>query len=43
VTFAETDLIERPKAKTEGSGTAVTLTLNPYEIKTVRVLKKEDR
>jgi alpha-mannosidase len=43
VTSVETDLIERPLAKEEGSGTALTLTLNPYEIKTVRVLKKENR
>jgi len=43
VTFAETDLIERPLAKEEGSGAALTLTLNPFEIKTVRVLRKENR
>jgi len=40
VTFAETDLIERPAGKLADGGTTVTLTLNPYEIKTVRVVKK---
>lgn len=36
----ETDLIERPTGKALGSGAAITVELAPYEIKTIRVVRK---
>jgi len=36
----ETDLIERPSGKPLGSGTAVIVSLAPYEIKTIRVVRQ---
>jgi alpha-mannosidase len=36
----ETDLIERPSGKTLGSGSAISVPLAPYEIKTIRVVRK---
>jgi alpha-mannosidase len=36
----ETDLIERPAGKAVGSGAAITVPLAPYEIKTIRVVRK---
>ena len=36
----EVDLIERPAGKTIGSGPSVTVPLAPYEIKTIRVVRK---
>jgi alpha-mannosidase len=36
----ETDLIERPAGKPVGSGTAISVPLAPYEIKTIRVTRK---
>ena len=36
----EADLIERPTGKTIGSGTSITVPLAPYEIKTIRVVRK---
>jgi alpha-mannosidase len=36
----ETDLIERPSGKPLGEGTAVSVPLGPYEIKTIRVVRK---
>jgi alpha-mannosidase len=36
----EVDLIERPSGKTIGSGTSITVPLAPYEIKTIRVVRK---
>jgi len=33
----ETDLIERPSGKPLGSGTAISVPLAPYEIKTIRI------
>ncbi len=40
VSAEETDLIERPSGKTIGSGTAISVPLGPYEIKTIRVERK---
>jgi alpha-mannosidase len=40
VTASETDLIERPTGKTIGQGRIVTIPLRPYEIKTVRLVRK---
>ena len=36
----ETDLIERPSGKSLGSGTAISVPLGPFEIKTIRVTLK---
>jgi alpha-mannosidase len=36
----ETDLIERPSGKPLGSGTAISVPMGPYEIKTIRVVRK---
>jgi len=36
----ETDLIERRTGRPIGSGTSITVPLGPYEIKTVRIVKK---
>jgi alpha-mannosidase len=36
----EVDLIERPSGKTIGSGTSITVPLAPYEIKTIKVVRK---
>lgn len=36
----ETDLIERPSGKLLGSGAAISVPLAPYEIKTIRVVRK---
>lgn len=36
----ETDLIERPVGKQIGSGTVISVSLAPYEIKTIRVVRK---
>ena len=36
----EADLIERPTGKTIGSGTSITVPLAPYEIKTIRLVRK---
>ena len=36
----EVDLIERPTGKTIGSGPSITVPLAPYEIKTIRVVRK---
>ena len=40
VAAEETDLIERPSGKSLGSGTAISVPLAPYEIKTIRVVRK---
>lgn len=40
VDAAEADLIERPNGRPLGSGATVTATLAPYEIKTIRVVRK---
>jgi alpha-mannosidase len=40
VEAGECDLIERPTGKTIGTGTSITVPLAPYEIKTVRLLKR---
>jgi alpha-mannosidase len=40
VEASECDLIERPTGKTIGTGTSITVTLAPYEIKTIRVVRK---
>ena len=40
VEASECDLIERPTGKTIGSGTSITVPLAPYEIKTIRVVRK---
>ena len=37
VSAEETDLIERPSGKPLGSGTAISVPLGPYEIKTIRI------
>jgi alpha-mannosidase len=37
----ETDLIERPAKKIEAGGTAINLSFEPYEIKTIRVARKQ--
>jgi len=36
----EADLIERPAGKAIGSGTSITISLEPYEIKTIRLQKR---
>ncbi len=36
----EADLIERPNGPALGSGPALSVTLGPYEIKTIRVVRK---
>ena len=36
----EADLIERPAGKTIGTGTTITVPLAPYEIKTIRLVRK---
>ena len=36
----ETDLIERPSGMLLGEGTTVSVPLGPYEIKTVRIVRK---
>ena len=36
----ETDLIERPTGKSLGSGTYITVPMEPYEIKTIRIVRK---
>jgi len=36
----ETDLIERPVKKTEAAGTTIGLSFEPYEIKTIKVVRK---
>ncbi len=41
VVAEETDLIERPAGKPLGSGAAISVSLAPYEIKTIRVARKE--
>ena len=43
VQAVETDLIERPLKKIEGEGATLRLTLAPYEIKTVRIMKQAER
>jgi len=40
VEASECDLIERPTGKAIGSGTSITVPLAPYEIKTIRVVRK---
>ena len=40
VEAGECDLIERPTGKTLGTGTTITVPLAPYEIKTIRVVKR---
>jgi len=40
VTAEETDLIERPSGKPLGSGTAISVPLGPFEIKTIRIERK---
>ena len=40
VEASECDLIERPAGKTIGSGTSITVPLAPYEIKTIRIVRK---
>ena len=40
VDASEADLIERPTGKAIGSGTAITVPLGPYEIRTIRVQKR---
>ena len=40
VEASEADLIERPTGKTLGTGTAITVPLAPYEIKTIRLIKR---
>jgi alpha-mannosidase len=40
VTAEETDLIERPSGRSLGSGAAISVPLGPYEIKTIRVVRK---
>jgi alpha-mannosidase len=40
VDASEADLIERPTGKAIGSGTAITVPLAPYEIKTIRLQKR---
>jgi alpha-mannosidase len=40
VEASECDLIERPAGKTLGTGTTVTVPLAPYEIKTIRLVRK---
>lgn len=40
VESSEADLIERPTGRTLGSGPSVTVALAPYEIKTIRVVRK---
>jgi len=40
VNAEEADLIERPAGKTLGSGTTITVPLEPYEIKTIRLEKR---
>jgi len=40
VEASECDLIERPAGRTIGSGTSITVPLAPYEIKTIRVVRK---
>jgi alpha-mannosidase len=36
----ETDLIEKQSKKIEGAGKSVTLTVEPYEIKTIKLFRK---
>ena len=36
----ETDIIERSTGKAIGSGTTISLPIGPYEIKTIRVVRK---
>lgn len=43
VQAVETDLIERPLKKIEGAGAKLRLTLAPYEIKTVRIMRPAER
>jgi alpha-mannosidase len=40
VTAEETDLIERPSGRSLGSGTAISVSLAAYEIKTIRIERK---
>jgi alpha-mannosidase len=40
VEASEADLIERPAGKTLGTGTSITVPLAPYEIKTIRLIKR---
>jgi alpha-mannosidase len=40
VNAEEADLIERPAGKTLGSGTSITVPLEPYEIKTLRLSRR---
>lgn len=40
--FEETDLIERPLAKISGDGKILRLRLKPFEIKTIRAVKKPE-
>ncbi len=40
VEASECDLIERPTGKTIGTGTTITVPLAPYEIKTIRLIKR---
>jgi alpha-mannosidase len=43
VQAVETDLIERPLKKILGEGAVLRLTLEPYEIKTVRIMRQAER
>ncbi|MGZ5468430.1 MAG: glycosyl hydrolase-related protein, partial [Candidatus Aminicenantales bacterium] len=40
VEASECDLIERPAGKTIGTGMTITVPLAPYEIKTIRLIKR---
>jgi alpha-mannosidase len=40
VEASEADLIERPTGKTLGTGTTITVPMAPYEIKTIRLIKR---
>jgi alpha-mannosidase len=43
VQAVETDLIERPLKRIESKGAILRLTLAPYEIKTVRIIRQPER
>lgn len=43
VQAVETDLIERPLKRIESEGAILRLTLAPYEIKTVRIIRQPER